>query len=64
MRDEVVVESPVNNVTLGEKWKKPVQGHWYEAGCRFAAEHLKGTGDCLVVGSPEFEVIALQAAGW
>ena len=66
MRDEVVIESPVNNKTVGEKWKGRMQGHWYGAGCEFAVERLGGGGgrSCLVIGSPLFEIMALEALGW
>lgn len=65
-RDEIVIPSPVNNKTVGEKWKKPLQGHWYHAACGFVVEHL-GVGDgrsCLVIGSPLFELGEIERLGW
>ena len=51
--------------TVDEKWmfvREP--GHWYCKSADFALEGLKGNGRCLVVGSPLFEVLELQAKGW
>jgi SAM-dependent methyltransferase len=66
VRDEDVIKGQPKQ-TLGEKWNvNPRPGHWYEASTNFATEHL-GIGNgrsCLVVGSPLFEVSALEANGW
>ena len=65
MRDELIVESPSNNKTVGEKWKGRVKGHWYDAACEFAVDHLGGgTGECLVIGSPLFEVGVIEMLGY
>jgi len=66
MRDEVVIDSPVNNKTVGEKWKPRVEGHWYEGAAAFAITHLGSGGgkSCLVIGSPLFELMMLEALYW
>jgi SAM-dependent methyltransferase len=40
-------------------------GHWYSASADFALEHLgRGPGKLLVIASPVFEALELEAAGW
>lgn len=65
-RVEVVTEFGFNQKTTGEKWKSEIEGHWYQAAKDFAVEHLgQGFGrDCLVIGSPRFELKALEDLGW
>lgn len=51
--------------TPREPWKKRRDGHWYASAADFATEHLgSGPGSCLVIGSPEFELRALEALDW
>ena len=50
----------ISDSTPNEAWRlERVAGHHYSAAADFALEHLKGSGKCLVAGSPLFELYEL-----
>lgn len=66
MRERMVHVDRATTHTPNEPWspKREKNGHWYNAQADYAKSHLKGEGKCLVIGSPIFEALELEEAGW
>lgn len=59
-------ETP-NDSTPNEVWalRREHGSHWYNAQADYVQAAIgNGPGKCLVVGSPVFELLEIQAAGW
>lgn len=51
--------------TVDELWAEPGCIQWYDASLQFVESFMHGgRGECLVIGSPLFEVRALERSGW
>ena len=51
----------ISESTPNEVWQvERIAGHHYAAAADFALEHLKGSGKCLIAGSPLFELYELD----
>jgi len=67
MRTEFLIDHPSSNdSTPDETWNAVRDpSHHYFLQADFALSRLgKGTGECLVIGSPLFEALELGQAGW